>query len=117
MSSISGNSKELPTETKSRKEIPAELAGDELQGYIENETKKNEYERKEKILTTLNWWARITLGMVFGALMLSAIVVIVHYLAPPTWRWLPPTDLVAIRSYTFSGVIIGIVAGYLKRYL
>ena len=106
--------KDLPVEPKAPL---SELKGDELEDYFKNESTRNEHGRREKLLQTLNKWASWTIAVVFAVLIVSAAVVAWHYLAPPWMRWLQDNDLVAIRSYTFSGVIIGAVAGYLKRYL
>ena len=82
----------------------------------EHEAMINEYNRNEK-LRNIWAWCVIAFVVVSAAVLIIAVLSVAwHYLAPAQWSWLNDAQLHSVRSFLFSGAVVGAV-GFVSSYL
>ena len=82
----------------------------------ENAALISELNRSE-VLRNVWFWCVCAFLVIIAAVVLTAIFAVAwHYLAPAEWAWLNEEQLRPVRSFLFSGSVLGTV-GFVTNYL
>ncbi|NYZ16633.1 hypothetical protein HL658_29155 [Azospirillum sp. RWY-5-1] len=96
---------------KAEKEANAIARGD-----LEDIASKKEHGRREEIRDELLWHAKWTIRFVGAMCILAVAVFSFHYLAPANWHWLNEDQLGSVKTFLFSGAVIGVASKFSTRY-
>lgn len=107
--------------------FPAQDAGDEkaaeseaeafAAGNLDTISQRNEHSRRELFRDVISYGAMGIYGVLILATAAAIFAVGWHFLMPKEWGWLDPTQLVAVKTYVFSGAVVAAISGYMRRYL
>ena len=82
----------------------------------EREAVISELNRNEALRNVWVWCVCAFLVLITTVVLIAIFAVAWHYLAPAEWAWLNEQQLRPVRSFLFSGAVVGI-AGFVTNYL
>ena len=83
---------------------------------LDQEKLASAHKRSERLLDILSLGINGFVAVILILLIVVTLVIGVHYLTPECWHWLSDDQLTALKTFVFSGAIIGNVVLYLQRH-
>lgn len=87
------------------------------QGNLEEEARRNEHNRRERLRFHIGWAAVWLFWMAVIGVGGMALVWFYHLIAPMAWHWLSVEQVSKIQGMLFSGVVASVIPVYAKKYI
>ena len=115
---------------ENQQQVPVpDLLAQELQAEEMAHEEENALARQQNLArTTLNfnieqaarkimdYGTRSLMIAIFGSVVISVFVFVWHVLAPECWGWLSEENLLILKSFVFSGAVLGAASNFFRKY-
>jgi len=125
MSSRTPLSGDRPRVPRVNAEVTASAKGDDTaaereakalaQGTLEEQSKRGEHRRSERLRDNISNVAVIVVWVLFALFVFATLVLAWHYLTPKRWAWLEQDQLDTLRTVVFSGAITSTATAYFVK--
>lgn len=120
MQPTSSAKKNVPSPDAASASDTDDMAAKEEQAHAKNlnlEKKTADHRRAEALRDLFGSGVHSIVSVVIVIVIVAIIVIAWHHLSPTNWRWLSDDNLAELRSFFFSGAIVGAISLYIQRNL
>ena len=64
----------------------------------------------------IDYGTRTLMIVIFSSVIVSVFIFAWHTLTPACWRWLSEENLLILKSFVFSGAVLGAASNFFKKY-
>ena len=97
--------------------VDSEKSVEELESHsssLDQQAASSKHKRSERSLNILSWLYNLLIAVIVGSFISVIVVFLIHQVATESVRWLDDEDVANLKTFLFSGAVIGIIHPYLK---